>query len=96
MSDANSTTPDSHEQTLLSLLGRMLKRSVHTFLTLLQTSHVAVSSFMERHWQAISRANREQNFRFDLMTRYQTQSVALREGRQNQLGLHHGKVIADA
>ena len=42
MSDANSTTHDSQGQTILSLLDSMLKRSVHVFLTLLQTSHVAV------------------------------------------------------
>ena len=46
MSDANSTTHDSQEQTLLSLLGRILKRSVHAFLTLLQTSHVAVVALL--------------------------------------------------
>src|SRR6266566_9789312 len=46
MSDYNSTTRDSQGQTILSLLGRMLKWSVHTFLTLLQTSHVAVVALL--------------------------------------------------
>ena len=46
MSDANSTTHDSQEQTILSLLSRLLKRSVHAFLTLLQTSHVAVVALL--------------------------------------------------
>jgi len=46
MSDANSTTHDSQEQTILSLLSRMLKRSVQVFLTLLQTSHVAVVALL--------------------------------------------------
>jgi hypothetical protein len=46
MSDYNSTTRDSQEQTILSRLGRMLMRIVHVFLTLLQTSHVAVVALL--------------------------------------------------
>jgi uncharacterized LabA/DUF88 family protein len=46
MSDTNSTTHDSQGQTLLSLLGSMLMQGIHVFLTLLQTSHVAVVALL--------------------------------------------------
>jgi NYN domain/OST-HTH/LOTUS domain len=46
MSDNNSTTHMSHGRTILSRLGSMLMRMVHVFLTLLQTSHVAVVALL--------------------------------------------------
>lgn len=46
MSDYNSTTHDSQGQTILSRLGKMLMQGIHVFLTLLQTSHVAVVALL--------------------------------------------------
>ncbi len=46
MSDNNSTTHVSQGQTILSRLGGKLMWIVHVFLTLLQTSHVAVVALL--------------------------------------------------
>jgi NYN domain/OST-HTH/LOTUS domain len=46
MSDTNSTTHDSQRETLISRLGRMLIQGIHLFLTLLQTSQVAVVALL--------------------------------------------------
>ena len=46
MSDNNSTTSDTQGQTILSRLGSLLIQIVHVFLTLLQTSHVAVVALL--------------------------------------------------
>jgi hypothetical protein len=46
MNEANSTTHDSQEKTIFSRLSRMLMQGVHVFLTLLQTSHVAVVALL--------------------------------------------------
>jgi uncharacterized LabA/DUF88 family protein len=46
MSENNSTTHVSQEKTILSRLGGMLMRIVHIFLTLPQTSHVAVVALL--------------------------------------------------
>ena len=46
MNDSNSTTHVSQGKSILSRLGGMLMRIVHVFLTLLQTSHVAVVALL--------------------------------------------------
>jgi len=46
MSDNNSTTSDTQGQTILSRLSSLLIQIVHVFLTLLQTSHVAVVALL--------------------------------------------------
>ena len=46
MSDNNSTTSDTQGQTIRSRLSSLLIQIVHVFLTLLQTSHVAVVALL--------------------------------------------------
>ena len=51
---------------------------------------------MKGHAQAMARGECDQCHRFDWMAGYQTQLVLLRQHGQGQVGLHHGKRIADA
>jgi len=48
------------------------------------------------HAQAMARGECDQCHRFDWMAGHQTQPVLLRQRGQGQVGLHHGKRIADA
>src|SRR6266702_7247198 len=50
----------------------------------------------ECHRQAIARAHGQQYLGFDRVAGEQAQPVALGDGRQDELGLHHGEVAADA
>src|SRR5260221_12829526 len=49
----------------------------------------------ESHRQAVPGAQRQREFRFNGVTGNKLQAVALRYGSQDQLRLHHGKVLAN-
>ena len=44
----------------------------------------------------MARAHGQQDLRFDLVAGKQVQPIALGDGRQDELGLQHGEVTADA